>query len=77
MKKLRGFKFDRKKRPNRKYDWAKILNGEIWHLRKGTDFTIEDESMRAQAHVNAREKGVKVRTSIVDDGLVVQAYVPE
>jgi hypothetical protein len=61
-----------------RYDWDRWLNGKPWLLRKGEDYEIDTESMRAAASRAAKERGKKVRTHVATDGkketLAVEAY---
>lgn len=60
------------------YPWEKWLNGQVWFLRTGTDFTCMEMSMQGQAYMWATKLGVAVTTRLVSDGdlagVMLQAY---
>ena len=61
--------------PKVKYDWDLWLDGNIWELKRPDDFQGNTHSVRVMAQRVGRQRGFKVRTSVVDDGtLVIQAY---
>jgi hypothetical protein len=60
-----------------KYPWGDWLNGEVWELVKGEDFTINPMTMMRSAHAKARYDGLKVKCSLRGDRLYVQARQPE
>lgn len=58
-------------------DWDKWLDGGVWRLVRGEDFhKPKCESMRSVSCMKARERGLKVRTRVDGDSIVIQAYVP-
>ena len=64
------------------YDWDRWLDGSPWLLTRGADFEIDIASMRAAASRAAKARGLRVRTSAVQDAdgsdaLAVQAYRAE
>ena len=60
-----------------KYAWSEWTDGEAWLLVRGEDYTLNDEAMRAIAHVTAKRRGLTVRTRVSEEGLVVQFSRPE
>lgn len=60
-------------RSGKNYPWAEWFDGEIWQIKQGTDFESKPKSMRSYLAKVAKDKGVKVRTSLQDDGVVFQA----
>tara|TARA_R100000329_G_scaffold27716_1_gene25802 strand:- start:254 stop:517 length:264 start_codon:yes stop_codon:yes gene_type:complete len=59
----------------RKYDWDLWLDGNIWELKRPVDFQSNANAMRNGAKQAGRSRGLKVRTTVVDDDtLVIQAY---
>lgn len=62
-----------------KYDWDSWLDGDIWQLTKEEDFPdTTPKNLRIQSITVAKRRGLKVRTSIVSDTiLVIQAYKPD
>jgi hypothetical protein len=60
-----------------KYDWDIWLNGDIWQLEPGEDFTCKPNGLKQQCYGKASKRGLKVRVAVEDDGaVVVQAYKP-
>jgi hypothetical protein len=58
-----------------KYDWDLWLDGNIWELKRPVDFQGNSNSMRNGAKQAGKIRGLKVRTTLVnDDTLVIQAY---
>lgn len=56
------------------YDWDDWLDGKPTRLRQGEDFTIAVVSIRAQAHAQARARGLRAVTHREDEKtLVIQA----
>lgn len=74
MKKLDHFEFPDGRRG--RHDWETWLDGNIYKLTKGKDFTISCTNMRNIVYSAAHRRGLKIRISIVDNesSLVIQAY---
>ena len=61
-----------------KYPWDQWLNGNVWELLEGVDFTNDLQRMRVQTYVAAGKRGLKARTSQSGPNkLIIQAYSPE
>lgn len=73
-KKLERYDFTRGGAHNVKYPWDEWLDGSTWQLMQGEDFKVKPTSIRAQAFVQARLRGMRVHTQIVDGTVVIQAY---
>ena len=61
------------------YPWDKWFDGKIYQLDNGDDFTAtKTENFRTTVSKAAKERQVKVRTAVVNDGksLVVQMTGP-
>jgi len=75
MKKLQSFEFksfgDRAKS---KHDWAALLSGEIIQMEEGTDFTCKTQTLMTLARSAAKKRGLKLRSTKVEGGVVLQAY---
>jgi hypothetical protein len=57
-----------------KYDWVKLLNGRIWRLTKGKDFSCSVESFAH--HFRRRAQAAGLRANVVtesDVNLAVRA----
>lgn len=52
------------------------LDGKIYKLVQGVDFTVKVASVRSSINEAAKRRGKKVRSNVVDDGkaIVIQAY---
>jgi hypothetical protein len=71
---LKSFSFTRQS--NAKFDWKKILDGQIWKLVRGEDFQCKPMTVRSLASKAAKLIGKRVHVSVEDDGsVIVQAYV--
>lgn len=59
---------------NTKQDWPKLLDGKIYELEAGTDFTCKPQSFRSLALGQARKRGGTVTTHIVKEtgNIVIQ-----
>jgi hypothetical protein len=72
MKSLRAFEFA--STGNRAtYDWAKLLDGSIYQLEAGKDFSCKPETFLLLAKKHAKKAGKTLKASKVDGGLVIQA----
>ena len=58
----------------KKYDWGKILDGNIWLLKAGEDFHISPHNFRATVGVVATRRGKKTHVHVRGDEVYVQAY---
>lgn len=56
-----------------RYPWGKWLNGSIWKLTRGVDFECEPNSIRAQAIRIALRGGLKLKSSVAGNEVVLQA----
>jgi hypothetical protein len=57
-------------RSEARYPWDKWLDGSVWELEAGRDFTSKIPTFRANAQLQARKRGGGVRTRLLDDGQV-------
>ena len=53
--------------PQRRYDWNTLLDGQPWELMKGEDFDSKPSTIRANAQLQARKRGGRVRTRHLKD----------
>lgn len=61
-----------------RYEWDKWLNGQVWKLTQGEDFTISVSNFRNSAFVAAGKRDLKVRTTTNKaDGTVVIQAMPQ
>lgn len=58
-----------------KYDFNKWFSGDVFHLRQGVDFHMNAYDFRVYIYTRAKRLGLKVKTSINQDVLSVQAIV--
>jgi hypothetical protein len=56
----------------RKYDWDNWLDGQVWELVDGVDFTVPVRSMAAQVYQAAVRRGIGVSVSLLDSGTRVR-----
>lgn len=67
------------------YPWDEWLNGNVWRLTAGKDFTSKAEVFRSMANSRAKQRGLGLRTNLEKTGkgataktfLVMQAFKPE
>lgn len=77
MKALSTFTFSRSTTRESKYDWNKLLDGGIYQLTEGDDYTCKPETMITIARTAAKKRGLTIKAQKVDGGLVIQAIKPE
>jgi hypothetical protein len=70
--KIENYDFSRRGRKE-KYPWAEWLDGNVWSLDAGDDFTCTSESLRTTIYAAAKKRGVSVNTFVDDDKVIVQA----
>ena len=51
-----------------RYPWDDWSNGAPWEIVAGIDFKCECKQMATNLHIEARRRGVKVKTSTSPDG---------
>ena len=56
-----------------KYPWDQWLNGDLWELTQGEDFTVSTTSMTSAATLYAMRRGIKVNTTQRGRHVYVQA----
>lgn len=62
----------------RKYDWSNWLNGEIWEIEEGVDYTVKRVNFIRQVRDMAKHLGGCVRVSMrVENAVVLQFYREE
>lgn len=57
--------------------WRKWMNGSWWHLRKGEDYTMGDQSFRSGFYTRARRWGLKAEMHMVEGGYCARALPRE
>ena len=76
--KLDDYDFSSKNTGRSRYPFDEWLDGSIWKLKQGEDFSSERSSMRTRLHTEATKRGLKVSVSMrEDDCLIIRAYWPE
>jgi hypothetical protein len=45
-----------------KYNWDELTKGEIWIAVEGKDFTCRTENFRTYLYIQARQRGLTVKT---------------
>lgn len=72
-KKLKGDVKGNKRGPQSTYDWDTWLDGNSWQLKRGVDFDTPVEKMRIRVWNVSSQRGLSVRTEVVDsDTLLIQ-----
>lgn len=76
-RKLPRFPDELLSRTTQRYPWDEWLDGDVWELTKGEDYTIKTKSIRTTAQQAAREKGGRAKCAEADNGdkLILQ-FVP-
>ena len=66
-------------RSNARYPWDEWLDGSVWELIQGEDYTTKSKSMRTTAQAVARQKGGRLRVAELDGGkrMVIQFQGPQ
>ena len=65
-------KWNKGGRPPR-YPWDEWLDGGIWLLKPGEDFSCQPANFRSLAFTQARARNLSLRTLTTADGFVLQA----
>lgn len=55
------------------YPWDEWLDGSAWELRQGEDFSVSVSSMKSQATIRAKKRGLGLHTRERGKLLYVQA----
>jgi hypothetical protein len=71
---LDGFPKGNRKGKRNDPKWNQWLDGRVWKLVRGVDFSCAPQSFRANAHSRAECRGLKIRGVIDGDIIVIQAY---
>jgi hypothetical protein len=58
------------------YPWRHWFDGRPWRLVQGEDFERSSVSFRCTAYAAAKQRGGRVRTRLVDRGLIIQYQPP-
>jgi len=77
MKTLESFEWTNFGSDRSKHDWDVLLDGQIRQLQAGVDFTSKPATMLTLCRNAAQKRGLRLRTSKVEDGIVIQAIKPE
>jgi hypothetical protein len=51
-----------------RYPWDEWLDGRVWELIAGEDFSSKPETIRQNATVQAHRRGGTARTRLIQDG---------
>jgi uncharacterized protein YwgA len=54
-----------------KYPWSQWLDGQIWRLSNGDDFTIKAKTLVGYAKTAAKERGLVLDSKIESDTSIV------
>lgn len=60
-----------------KYPWSEWLDGQVWELTAGEDFTVSPKDLRAMAYAKGQRLGLPVTTRLSKDRkrLYIQAVL--
>lgn len=72
-KKLDTFEFPHGGRKGIEFDWDSILDGSIWQLEQGKDFTAPTKQFVGAVARQANAKGLRVKRQIDGKTLTLQA----
>jgi hypothetical protein len=65
--------------PTKRYPWEHWLDGQIWQLDKGDDYTARATTIIANARLQAKRRGGNVRTRLLrtsgNESIVLQFIV--
>ena len=59
------------------YPWHDWFDGQIWELTHGKDFNCVVVNFRSAVYVEAKRRGKKVRISLRENSVVIQAWSAE
>ncbi len=72
-KRARTKPFDRSASKASKYDWGKILSGDIVVLEQGTDYDCKSEGLAMRIRTEAKKLGMKVKIKVDGGRVIAQA----
>lgn len=55
------------------YDWDTFLDGQMRKFVEGEDYQCKTNTFSTLARANAKRKGLKIKTTKVEGGIVIQA----
>lgn len=75
---MNEYDWNHRRREANPYEWDKWLDGQVWKLEEGVDFSIKRESLINTAYNEGRCRGGKVRTSLIQGPrtVILQFYKP-
>lgn len=69
---LSSYDFSKRKRAT-KYPWDEWLDGSVWRITQGVDFTLSLRAMQSSVIIAARRVGRCVTTRVEGEHLILQA----
>jgi hypothetical protein len=51
-----------------RYPWDEWLDGRVWALTVGEDFNAKVNTLKANAQLQAKKRGGRIRTRLLEDG---------
>jgi hypothetical protein len=48
--------------PSQRYPWDELMNGQVWELTRGDDYTAKTPTVLANARAQAKRRGGTLRT---------------
>jgi hypothetical protein len=76
VRKLDTFPETRRVKQPDKYPWDEWLDGSIYELTKGTDYSIKTVSIRSNAQAKAKERGGRLRYAMPSPDVLVIQFIP-
>ena len=55
----------------KKYPWDEWLDGRIWKLTRGSDFSISAVNMRTTIYARALRRGLRASVSVKEDSTII------
>lgn len=59
------------------YPWDDWTDGRVWELTRGVDFTSNAASFRAHLYKVSKDRGIDVRSRIIDEDTIVFRFNPQ
>lgn len=69
--------FTNKPRTQGKYPWNEWVDGSIWRITRGVDFTARMSSMRSHLYGEAYRRGMRVGISEISDDVFEFQFTPK
>lgn len=77
MQVLQKFEFTQFGAKRSHHNWDMLLDGQIYQLEQGKDFNSKPATLISLARNQAKLRGLTIRATKVEGGVVLQAVKPE